>query len=68
MAKQRKPAVLNEGHRDILRKLRKACFETNQYLEQCKACHIDVDREIDENNQQAKIAEAIQRMFFPNQP
>lgn len=58
--------VLKEEHYQRLNKLLKACAETREFLQGCKSCHLDVDKEDDMNEEQMKIATAIKAFQFPN--
>lgn len=57
---------LTEEHLRKLNELLKSCAETREYLKRCGACHLDVDKEMRENEEQAKIASAIKAQFWPH--
>lgn len=57
---------LTERQEDACRRLIRACDETGEYLEACKACQLDVQEEIDRNNEQRNIAKEIAKRFGVN--
>ncbi|MGH9459887.1 MAG: hypothetical protein ACRD1X_01625 [Vicinamibacteria bacterium] len=63
MAKKRDS--LRDDHLEALNRCLKSCAETGEFLQRCKSCFIDVDQEIQRNDEQKKIAEAIKAQFFP---
>lgn len=65
MAKRR---VLGEEHRKRLDNLCKSCAETREYLQSCKECHLNVEQEIQQNDEQERIAQAILKRHFPKRP
>lgn len=63
MAKKR---LVTDVRLDTLNKVIQSCAETAEYGQQCKACGLDVEREMRENAEQLKTAEALKRQFFPD--
>lgn len=63
----RPQSPLDNGHLETLRKLSKSCAETREFLAKCKECMLDVDKECDLNEDQARVCEQIQRTFFPQE-
>lgn len=57
---------LANDHYEKLCKLGDACVQTREYLQKCKRCNIDVEREIRDNDEQLAVVEAIKKEFFPH--
>lgn len=65
MAKGNNP--LNRQHLGMLNKLLASCAETREFLKKCSAANIDVDKEVQENDTQEKMAAELKRQFFPQE-
>lgn len=48
-----------------LNRVLESCAETREYLSKCAKCHLNVDQQIRDNEEQARIAAAIKAEFFP---
>lgn len=57
---------LTEKHLEILRELDASCCQTREYLDKCTSCQLNVDKEIQDNEEQARIARSIREQFFPD--
>lgn len=55
--------VITPDMLDRAKKLVAACEDTATFLNDCKACKIDVAQEIADNDEQRQIAEAILARF-----
>lgn len=72
MAKK-KPAALTspltvEEHVPILNAILEGCQMTDEECAKCERCNINVDQAKAANEDQRRIAAAIKREFFPDQP
>lgn len=63
MAKER--GCLSKECLGKLNKLLEACGETREFLNKCRDCGLDVDREIRANDEQADVAGKLKAKFFP---
>lgn len=57
--------ILTEDHRNLLTKLLKECAVTDDILQKCADCHLDVDKEMRQNREQQAIATELLKRFFP---
>lgn len=57
--------ILTEDHRNLLTRLLKECAATNEILQKCRDCHLDVDKELQQNREQQAIATELLKKFFP---
>jgi len=63
-----RPPFLTDEYLAKCQALIKMCAETGQYLHQCTACQLDVDRQHGDNTEQLRIASGIKKTFFPDVP
>ena len=56
---------LTERQKELCKRLENACKETEEYLQACKACGLDVTDEIIKNNEQLEVVKGI-KVRWPN--